>query len=451
MSNTLPAIITSRQPALWFNDVPRSGRAATVAGYLTMLVALGGFGAWASTAPIDGAVLAPGVFVATSQNKIVQHLEGGIIREISVREGEVVEKGQRLVRLDDTAAKAELRRLQLRRYQLMTTVERLKAESERQTQFTAPKEIVEVSAQDVDVQPILTSQRAIFVARLERLSSDIGIQQKTAATFRHRINGDATRRKSLQDQLALVREDLAGKATLFEKGLLRKSEYLTLRRLETNLVGEVERLVSEIRDSDERIAAAEMQIARLKTVAVQTALEEMHTANGELKDVQERITTAKNLLARLDINAPVAGTVVKLNYHTNSGVIRAGNDILALLPKDDELVIEVRVRAQDIDHVKVGLESIVRLTTMNQRLTPMVPGKVTYVSADALPNERKVSEDNGFIARIQLDGAKAAEVVGFSPTPGMPVEVYIKTGDRTFLKYLLQPLFDTMARAFRER
>ena len=185
-------------------------------------------------------------------------------------------------------------------------------------------------------------------------------------------------------------------------------------------------------------------------MAVQQAVEDLQTNANELKDVGERITAARRVVAGLDIIAPVAGVVVKLNYFTVGGVIRPGNDILALLPLGDELIIEVNVRPQDIDHVKIGQEALVRLPALNQRLTPMLPGNVTYVSADAIPNEKKQNADNIYIAHIQLDAAMARQVRNFTPTPGMPAEVFIKTGQRTFFEYLVKPVRDTMSRAFRE-
>jgi HlyD family secretion protein len=442
--------LTTTRDAPWFAEVPRSGLSVTIAGYLVMLLGVGGFGAWAAIAPIEGAIVSPGVFVATSQNKIIQHLEGGIIREIAVREGEAVQAGQLLVRLDDTAAKAELRRLELRKAQLTATISRLKVEAFSRQVFEVPVELQHSANTDPEIQPIIDSQKSIFVARRERLLNDIAIQEHTFASFQHRMAGDDAKRKSIKEQLVFVKDELEGKTKLHDKGLIRKPEFLALKRLEANLTGEVERLQKDVMDNQERARATRVQIERLRSVAVQAAVEEVHTATGELKDVGERLNAARSVLSRLDILAPVAGTVVKLNYHTPSGVVRPGNDILALLPIGDELVIEARVRPQDIDHVKEGLSAIVRMTTMNQRVTPMIPGKVIYVSADALPNEKRASDDNIYVARIRLEAADLATIKQNNPTPGMPVEVYIKTGERTFLHYLMQPLLDTMARAFRE-
>lgn len=432
----------------WYAGIPSSARGPTIAGYAALVFGVFGFGAWASVAPIEGAVLAPGIFVATSQNKIVQHLEGGIIREILVREGELVEAGQTLMRLDETSARADLSRLLQRQAQLLAQEARLRAEAEQKPGVTFPDEIARHSALP-DLKPLFDSHVSIFHARRQKLMSEVSIQEQTIAAFGQRIAGDEARIASIKTQLRLVNEELAGKAELYQKGLIRKPEYLALQRLQANLNGEIGRLEAEVGDSRERITGAEQQIARLKHIAVQAAYEELHAASGELKDVRERIITAQSVLGRITIEAPVKGAIVKLNYHTAGGVIKPGNDILALLPLGDELVIEVQIRPQDIDNVKRGQEAIVRMSALNQRTTPMISGLVVYVSADALPNEKK-SDDNVYIARVRLDATEASKLKDFLPTPGMPAEIYIKTGERTFFEYLMQPVRDTMARAFRE-
>ncbi len=296
----------------------------------------------------------------------------------------------------------------------------------------------------------MDSQKAVFDTHLNKLERDISIQEKGIASFQEHVTGDTERLQSINEQIALIKEELVGKTDLMRQGLMRKPEYLAVKRAEANLRGEAARIKSEIADSQQKILASEDQISRLKTMAVQQAVEDLQTNANELKDVGERITAARRVVVGLDIIAPVAGVVVKLNYFTVGGVIRPGNDILALLPLGDELIIEVNVRPQDIDHVKIGQEALVRLPALNQRLTPMLPGNVTYVSADAIPNEKKQNADNIYVARVRLDTTVARQVRNFTPTPGMPAEVFIKTGQRTFFEYLVKPVRDTMSRAFRE-
>jgi HlyD family type I secretion membrane fusion protein len=433
----------------WFAQVPRSGAMQARIGYGVLAVWMVGFAAWGGTAPIEGAVVAPGLFVATTQNKIVQHLEGGIIRDILVREGERVEAGQALIRLDDTSARADAVRLEQRLAHLMAIQARLAAEATQQTNVTFPDELTR-RASDHEVRTLLASQQSVFEARFKKLEKEVAIQQTTIAGLKFGIAGDTARIVSLQTQLALIEEELDGKAPLYQQGLVRKPDYLALQRTRANLQGELKRYHSDVGQSQERIATAEEQIARARNAAVQTALEELQTVAADFRDTRERLVAARSILGRLGIIAPVAGVVVKLHYHTPGGVIRPGNNILELLPVQDEQVIEINVRPQDIDNVKQGQEAVVRLTALNQRVTPMVSGKVAYVSADALPSDKKQSPDNVYIARIDIDPESTRAIKDFVPTPGMPAEVYVKTGQRTFFEYLLRPVRDTMTRAFRE-
>ena len=431
----------------WYQDVPRSGRKPVLMGFALLAVGVAGFGAWAATAPIEGAIVAPGVFVATSQNKIIQHLEGGIIKEILVREGDRVAKGQTLIRLDETQPKAELRRLMLRQVLLRATAARLAAEAEEKDQLVFPEDIL--ASDNPDVKIILETQQLIFSTRKQKIIKELAVHEQSIASYQERIRGEQARLESSRTQLALIEEELAGKKRLFDQGLVRKPEYFALQRAFATVKGEIGRATAEIADNEERIRGVQEQIERVKKIAVQSALEELHGISGELRDIRERIIAAETVLSRIEVKAPVHGIVVKLNYHTPGGVVKPGNDILALLPLDDELVIEARVRPQDIDDLVSGQDATVRLTALSQRVTPMIPGKVIYVSADALPNE-KGQGDNVYITRVKLDAAAAAAVENFVPTPGMPAEVYIRTGERTFFQYLMQPIIDTMTRAFRE-
>jgi membrane fusion protein, type I secretion system len=433
----------------WYAQVPRSGKVHARIGYGILAVWMLGFAAWGGTAPIEGAVVAPGLFVATTQNKIVQHLEGGIIRDILVREGERVAAGQTLFRLDDTSAKTDAVRLEQRLTNLMAIEARLAAEAAHQAKVTLPAELT-LRASDPEVRALLASQQSIFVARFKKLETEVAIQHTTIAGLKFSIEGDTARIVSLRAQLALIEEELDGKTPLYKSGLVRKPDYLALQRTQANLQGELKRYHSEIDQSQERIATAEEQIARARNAAVQTAVEELQTVAADFRDTRERLVAARSVLGRLDVVAPVAGVVVKLHYHTPGGVIRPGSNILELLPVQDEQVIEINIRPQDIDNVKQGQEAVVRLTALNQRVTPMVSGKVAYVSADALPSDKRQSPDNVYIARINIDPESTRAIKDFVPTPGMPAEVYVKTGQRTFFEYLLRPVQDTMTRAFRE-
>lgn len=436
----------------WYASLPRSTRFPTIAGALVMGAMVAGFGVWGNMAPIAGAVVASGVFVATGQNKIVQHLEGGVIRQIHVREGDTVEQGQLLVELDETAPRAELRRLSLRRVRLTAIDARLQAEMREESEVRFPDDIEQY--QDAEIAEILESQRLAFVARRNNVKSDIAGINESINALNERIQGSGVQLDAVKKQIVLLDDEIDTKAYLLKSGLVRKPELLILQRTKANLEGEVGRILGEIGDARERIARAQEQINGVRKTAIKTAVDQMHEVRGELADVRERIVAAKGVLDRVRITAPVRGVVVKLKYHTDGGVIEAGKSIMEILPLQEELIIEARVRPQDIDSVKHGQHAMVRLTALNQRITPMVSGDVIYLSADLLADERK-SQQTGptdiYIVRVKLNSTEALTIPDFRPTPGMPAEVYIKTTERTFFQYVVKPIHDSMMRAFRER
>jgi HlyD family type I secretion membrane fusion protein len=438
----------------WYDSLPRSTRLPTVAGALVMAVVLMGFGVWGNVAPIAGAVVASGVFVATGQNKIIQHLEGGVIREIYVREGDTVEAGQLLLELEDTASRAELQRLFLRRIRLSTMDARLHAEMREEQEIKIPAEIRDWVAKLPEVKEIVDSQLMTFTARRNNLSSDIKSIDESIKALNERIRGSQVQLDAVRRQIVLLDEEIVTKDKLVQQGLVRKPELMVLQRQKANLEGEVGRIMGDIGDAKERIARAVEQINGVRKTAIKTAVEQMHEVRGELADVRERMLSAKGILDRVRVTAPVSGVVVKLRYHTRGGVIEAGKSIMELLPLKDELIIEARLRPQDIDSVKKGQHAMVRLTALNQRITPMVSGDVVYLSADTLADEKKsqqVGPTDIYLVRIRLNREESMALPGFSPTPGMPAEVYIKTAERTFFQYIVRPIHDSMMRAFRER
>jgi HlyD family type I secretion membrane fusion protein len=441
----------------WYRDVPRSARGPIIAGIVVLLTWGLGFGAWAALAPLEGAVVASGSFVATGQNKQVQHLEGGIIREILVKEGDLVEPNQLLLRLDETAAKSKLRRLILRQFRLSAIEARLNTEINPNASFEWPS-VLAADATDPEVQSIIEGQQAQLSARRSTLESQEQVLRKEISGLQETVGGYEQQVGSTEKRLALFEEELKDKNTLFERQLVKKTEILDLERSEAGLAGELGELLGRIGDAKDRMARAEQQIAQLHAEAVQKAVEELRQTESDLDDVQEQIRAAKDVVERTEVRAPVRGIVVKLNRHTAGGVVGPGEVILELLPVDDNLVIEARVNPRDISHVKTGQDSLVRLTALNQRMTPMIGGKVVYVSADAVPeqpsqnaNELGAPRHESFVVRVRLDERDTHQKLGsFQPTPGMPADVYIKTGQRTFFTYMMQPVLDSFSKAFRE-
>ena len=442
----------------WHRDVPRNTRWPTIMGVAVLLAWACGFGLWAVTAPLDGAVVASGAFVATGQNKPVQHLEGGIIRDVLVREGDLVEANQTLLRMDETAAAAKLHRLLQRKHRLLMMQARLGAEMQSTMTFGMPAALVGDAA-DPDIQALLARQQIELQVRRARQQDEEQVLRKEIAGLTERVTGYDTQLKTMQQRLALFGEELKDKKGLMERQLARKTDVMAIQRAEAGVSGEMGDLMGRIADSKERIARAEQQIAQIRSAATQKVVEELRTTETELDDVQEQIRAARDVAERVEVRAPVRGAVIKLHHHTAGAVVAPGAVIVELLPLSEELIIEARVNPSDITYLHAGQDALIRLTAYNQRITPMIDGKLIYVSADTVLEqdarrepEAQRARRQSYIARIRLDERDArSKVADFKPLPGMPADIYIKTGERTFFNYILRPLLDSLSRAFREQ
>lgn len=441
----------------WYRGVPLSAKWPIFTGLAILVVWLGFFSVWAGVAPLNSAVVASGTFVATGQNKLVQHFEGGIIREIAVKDGDVVEANQVLVRMDDTAANSKLRRLELKKYRLLAMKARLQAEMSASETIETPAAFSE-SERDPEIRAILERQRAELRARRASLVSEESVLLKQIAGLEESIRGYQAQVQSTQERIALFAEELKDKNSLLGQQLVRKSDVLALRRSEASLGGELGEYLGRIADSKERIAQANERIAQLHAAAFRDAIKELRETEADLDDVEEQIRAARDVVDRVEVRSPVRGVVVKKNFHTPGGVVAPGAVILELLPIGEERIIEAHVNPKDISHVSIGQEALVRLSALNQRITPMVGASVTYVSADTLSDQEKPeTRPDGntrrefYVVRVRLDQDDILRrMPDFIPTPGMPADVYIKTGERTFFEYIMKPVLDSFSRAFRE-
>ena len=434
----------------WYAEVPRSIRKQTTAGLLLLAATFGGFGSWAFTAPLAAAIVAQGSFVATGQNKIVQHFEGGIIDELLVNEGDRVEASQPLVRLDETAALVNDRQIFLRRARLEAVVARLNAEARGTDVIQFPAMIVN-NRSDPDIGAIVESQQLSFEASQTKMHSEIGLLIQNIESLRFRAEGYEQQLEALRRQLSILLEEHEGKQSLVEKGLLRKTEVMTIQRAMAEADGQMGRLASEVAETGAQIVKIEQQIVQTENAYGQAALDELQSVEAELDAVREQSRESENVLRRATIHAPVSGTIVRMYYHTSGGVIESGKPIVEILPSNVPLIIETQIPRTEIDAVRVGQTATVRLVALNQRTTPVLNGEVYYVSADSLPDGGQTTAREVYLARVKLPVSELARVPGFAPTPGMPAEILIQTAERTFFDYLTKPITDSMARAFSER
>lgn len=433
----------------WYAEVPRSVTGITLFGFLLFVFAVGGFGYWAVSAPLAAAVISQGSFVATGKNQIVQHLEGGIIKQIMVEEGELVQQGQALVFLDETAARANERELFLRLARLEAVNARLQAEFDESLSIMFPDYLQGVMS-DPDVAEIVASQKLNFAGSRAKFESDIAMLNANIDALDARAVGLNVQFDSISAQLVLLQDDLVAKNQLLEKGLVRSQEVNTLRRAVMEASGQIGRLDAEIKETGLISEKYGQQIVQTRNAYRQAALDEMQAIEAELDSVREQYRNAQNVMRRSVIYAPVTGIIVRMYFNSPGGVIEGGKPIAEILPQDVPLIIETQIPRTEIDNVRVGQIASVQLTALNRRTTPILEGHVFYISADSVPGDLRNQQQDVYLARISLDPIEMARVQGFSPTPGMPAQIMVETETRTFFDYLAKPIKDSMSRAFRE-
>jgi HlyD family secretion protein/epimerase transport system membrane fusion protein len=390
-----------------------SPRGWIVAGLLVVLVTFGGLGTWATLMPLAGAVIAPGVVTVQSNRKTVQHLEGGIVTQILVRDGDVVETGELLIQLDRTRAQASVSILGGELDLLRSREARLLAERDGRPEIAFPPALAARAREDANVAELVRGQRLLFEARRASLDGESELLVQRVGQYEDEIAGLQQQSLSKDRQIEIVEDELEGLHALYERG------FESRRR-----INELERLAEELRGE---LGAHTTAIAF---------------------DVSERQVAASDRMTRLEIRAPQSGIVVGMRAHTVGGVIGPGEPVLDIVPAGDELVIEARMRPEDIDKVRVGQTAIVRLSAFDQRTTPELEGTVISTSAD-----RVVDETTGaafFLVRSRISEGELEKLAELQLVPGMPAETFVQTGSRTVLSYLLKPFSDGVARALRE-
>jgi len=414
---------------------------------IIVLVFFCGIGTWAAFAPLDSAAIAPGKVTVASNRKTVQHLEGGIIRELRVKEGDALEAGQVIIRLDDTQTRANLELLSSRQDTLLAREARLIAERDGAAAIEFPPSLMSRRG-EAAVAKLLAGEQAVFAARRRAIQGRVDIFRKRIVQLGEEIGSLEAQVDAEDRQLALVAEEQDSVATLVSKGLMDKTRLLSLKRAAARLEGSRGEHQGLIARAEQRIGETELQIIDLENSSLNEAVSTLREVQSQLVESGQRLRAAEDILARTEIRAPQTGVVMGLNVHTETGVIAPGQRLLDILPKDDTLVIEAEINPNDIDVVRVGLTAQVRLTAFKQRNTPPLEGEVTRVSADSFTHERTGA--TYFLARITIDPAERDKVDGGELYPGMPAEVMIVTGKQTAFEYFLTPVTDSFRRAFRE-
>ncbi len=428
--------------------VPTNPRPAITTGLVIIAVTFGGFGTWAATAPLNSAVISSGTVKVFSSRQKVQHLEGGIVREILVSNGDRVEAGQTLVRLDQTRALADYARVQGQYDQARTTVARLMAERDDLEDIVIPEDLTERAGLE-NVDELIEGQRTMFIARRQSRDGQLSMVNERINQLSEEINGLEAQAAAKSEQIRLIGDELEGLRELHEKGFAPKTRILALERGAAELRGELGDHKARMAQAKVQISEAELEKLQVLKSYKEQVVSELRERQTEMYDLAETLDKARFTLEETDIKAATAGVVVNKQVSAIGQVIRPGELVLEIVPQDDTLIIEAQVRIVDIDNVHKGLPADVQLTAFSQRNTPRIAGEVTYVSADSLVDERtgmpyytaQISVPEDEVSRIGKDNRLQ---------PGMPAEVFIQTGSRTPLGYLIQPIQESMNRAWRE-
>lgn len=423
-------------------------RPTVTAGIVVVTAMVTSFFGWSLYARLDSAALSQGTLVVDSHRKTVQHLEGGILRELLVREGQQVKSGQIVALLDTTQADSQLGQITSQLVAVQARIARLRAEQEGSLVLEFPPELTG-QRDDAIVAETISTQLKLFQARWRAYESSEAVLQKRIDQLQEEIASNQSQLTAVTRRLALMEEERANVAQLLEKGFERRPRLLELDRNIADLKGRQGELRGAIARSKQAIGGAQLEIVNLGDTRLADIARELQEARAQEADLNDRIRAARDVRQRREVVSPQDGVVTDIRLVTLGGVIGPGQPLMDIVPVDDELIVETKVEPKDIDSVQPGLPARVRLTSYTRSLLPTVEGTITYISADMMTDQR--TGNPYFTARARLSRESLAQWPEVRLYPGMPAEVMIVTGERRALDYLVAPLFDRMRRAFHEK
>lgn len=413
-------------------------------GLCIFFIIFGLFGVWSALAPLDGAAFAPGTVTVKSYNKVVQHLEGGIVAEILVRDGDAVEAGQPLLTLEDTQAKASLEIVNSQYVALRMREARLISERDGASKVEYPTALAlstANAAQEVE------AQNQLFEARRDSNQGRIQILKQRVSQLQNQVRGMEALQATKEALAKSFAEELADTQQLLDQGFSEKTRLREAERSFASFSGEAAELTANIAAARVQIGETELQILQQESDFHNEVVSELSEVQTALNDVSERLTALRDVLSRTTVTAPDAGIVNGMQVHTEGGVISPASPIAEIVPGNDELVIQASVNPIDIDRVSEGQEARIRFSTFGSR-APTFMGTLISLSADAMTDESTGAPF--YLARIELNADSRDELGDLVLLPGMPAEVFINTGARTFIQYLFKPLSNAVARSFNE-
>jgi len=416
-------------------------------GIGSIVLFMGGFAAWSTLAPLAEAAIAPGQIRSEGSRRTIQHLEGGIVREILARDGDQVTAGQVLMRLDEVQSDSSLETLRGQRWALLAQFARLQAEHEGAGDIAFPAELLGTT--DARGLEAMTGQRTLFAARQASLNSQIQVLEARAAQQEATASSAQAQIGSQRRQLELIRREEQDVKTLVAQGLERMPRLLGLQRQAAAFEGNLQDLLGQTEKAAAGAREARSQMIQTRDQRRAEISTEARDVRSRLNDADEKLRAAQDVATRREIVAPEDGTVMNSKFFNLGAVVRAGEPVMELVPSHDRLVAEVQLSPSDIDVVYPGLQAEVRLPAFKQRLVPFLHGHVTYVASDVSMDDR--TRASHYRVQITVDQDQLARLENVELRAGMPVEAQIQTGSRSFLRYMIQPVLDSFHRAFREQ
>lgn len=423
-------------------------RSPLMLGFVALFLLIGGFGTWAVITTISGAIVARGQVKVEQNRQVVQHPDGGVVDTVAVQEGNLVQAGDVLIRLDPSQLRSELAIVENQLFELVARRGRLQAERDSADNVTFDEELLSIAAERPEIADIVQGQARLFEARAESLQKESEQLDKRRSQIADQVKGIVAQQDALVAQLDLIRQELEDQQSLLDKGLAQASRVLALQREEARLRGQVGELTASAAQAEGRMTEIEIEKLKLNTTRREEAITTLRDLQYRELELAERRQAIRAQLERLEIRAPVSGIVYGLTVFAQQAVIRAAEPVLYIVPQDRPLVIDARIDPIHVDEVFVSQPVTLRFSTFDSRTTPELYGKIVQVSADTFVDER--TNAAYYSAEIVLDPGEADRLGDNKIVPGMPVEAYIRTTDRTPLAYLVKPLANYFNRAFRE-
>ena len=435
--------ITDSKQAKTFSPAPY-----ITAGYVTIFLAFGIFGTWAATAPLASGVVASGTVSVETNRKTIQHLEGGIISEIDAKEGEVVNVGDTLIKLDRTQALGNYTVMQTRLTLLQATEARLLAESVDADKIEMPKEMGGID--NPTIKAAVALQETLFQDRKRTKDGQIAILNARIEQLNEAVKGLVDQLAAVDKQIKSMEGEILRLTAGQKTGVVGTNQLSQMTRGQLELDGNHGEISSEIAKLRQTISETQLQIVQIRQEFVERAGGELRDIRDQLAEVYERATVAKDILNRTTVRAPVRGMIQNIRVHTTNGVIRAAEPILDIIPLDDNLIISAKIRPIDIDNVKLDTVAEVRFSAFSSRTTPAIFGKLTVLSQDVMEPTQQGQEPY-YLARIEVDDQDIPLEIRGRLLPGMPADVIIASGERTLAEYIIKPLTDSFHKSMREK